>query len=103
MNNLSSLKTSKLSLSEGSWKKFKYLSLQFYKLKGIGKDLAHLFVIVWKCVCVVTKQVMQLDAVVQSDLSTMSYIHLFTYLPICDFCFGQIHLSKGCSCVTTLT
>lgn len=46
VNNLSSLKTSKFSLSESLWKKFKYLSFQFYKLKGIGKNLAHLFVIV---------------------------------------------------------
>lgn len=96
MNNLSSLKTSKSSLSEALWKKFKYLSLQFYKLKGIGKNLAHLFVIVWKCVCVVTKQMMQSDAVVQSYLSTLSYIGLFTYFPICEFYFGQVHLAKGC-------
>lgn len=43
------------------------------------------------------------DAVAQSYFSTTSHILLLTYLPVCDFCFAQIHLTKGYPCVTTLT
>lgn len=52
VNNLSSLKTSKFCLSEGLWKRFQYLGLQFGKLKGIGKNLPYFFIVVWKmCMC----------------------------------------------------
>jgi len=87
VNNFSFLKTSKICLSEGLWKKFKYLGLQFYKLKGIGKNFACLFIIVWKCVCAVLKQVM-----LRAYLAVMQWHRLnslpgnmFSYLHICLF------------------